>query len=94
MVISSKYQVYFFIFINDISMIIEQSNFSNFAENNTLYSCGEKFTEVKTNLIFDPKRILNWFRLNSLKANPEKFQFMTHEDKSQNHILKLNSIKS
>ena len=30
-----------------------------------------KLTEVKENLIFDTKGILYWFRLNSLKANPE-----------------------
>ena len=37
---------------------------------------------------------LNWFRLNSLKANPGKFQFMILGDKSHHkHKLKINSIK-
>ena len=37
---------------------------------------------------------LNWFRLNSLKANPGKFQFMILGDKSHHkHELKINSIK-
>ena len=45
-------------------MIIEQSDTSNFANDNTLYSCGERLTEIKENLIFDSKSILNWFRLN------------------------------
>ena len=66
-------------------MIIEQSSFCNFAKDNTLHSCGEKLME---------RIILNWFRLNSIKANPEKFQFMIHEDKSENHILKINSNKT
>ena len=66
----------FNIFINDIFMIIEQSEICNFADDNTLYSCGEKLTEIKGNLVSNTKRILNWFRLNSLKANPGKFQFM------------------
>ena len=30
----------------------------------------------KENLVSDTKSILNWFRLNSLKVNPGKFQFM------------------
>ena len=37
---------------------------------------------------------LNWFRLNSLKANPGKFQFMILGDKSHHkQILKINSTK-
>ena len=37
------------------------------------------------------KNILKWFRLNSLKANPGKFQFMIFGDKTcYKHILKIN----
>ena len=72
-------------------MIIDQSDICNFADNDTLYSCGEWLTEIKENLIFDTKSILNWFRLNSLKANPGKFRFMVFGDKS--HHKHINSIK-
>ena len=54
-------------------IIIEQSDICNFADDNTLYSCGERLTGIKKDLSFDTKSILNWFRLNSLKANPGKF---------------------
>ena len=61
---------------------------------NTLYLCGERLTEIKENMIFDIKSILNEVRLNSWKANPGIFQFMTLGDKShQKHMLKVNSIK-
>ena len=84
----------FNIFINDIFMIIEQSDICNFADDNTLYSCGKSLTDIKENLVSDTKSILNWFRLNSLKANPGKFQFMILGDKSHHkHELKINSIK-
>ena len=82
------------IFINDIFMIIEQSDIWNFADDNTSYSCGKRLTEIKENLVSDTKSILNWFRLNSLKANPGTFQFMIFGDKSHHkHKLKINSIK-
>ena len=72
-------------------MIIEQSDICNFADDNTLYSCGKSLTE---NLVSDTKSILNWFRLDSLKANPGKFQFIILRDKSHyKHELKINSIK-
>ena len=84
----------FDIFINDIFMLIEQSDICDFADDNTLYSCGERLTEFKENLIYDTKSILNWFRLNSLKANPREFQFMILGYKSHHKdILKINSIK-
>ena len=36
------------------------------------------------------KNILKWFRLNSLKVNPRKFQFMILSDKTcYKHILLL-----
>ena len=84
----------FNIFINDIFMIIEQSDICNFADDNTLYSCGKNLTDIKENLVSDTKSILNWFRLNSLKTNPGKFQFMILGDRSHHkHELKINSIK-
>ena len=37
------------------------------------------------------KNILKWFRLNSLKANPEKFQYTILGDKTcYKHMLKIN----
>ena len=84
----------FNIFVNDIFMTIEQLDICNFADDNTLYSCGERLKEIKENLVSGTKSILNWFRLNSLKTNPGKFQFMILGDKSHHkHILKINSIK-
>ena len=86
--------ILFNIFINDIFMIMQQSDIYNFADDKTLYSCGERLTGIKKNLVSDTKRTLNWFRLSSLKANPGKFQCMILGDKSHHkHILEINSIK-
>ena len=75
-------------------MIIEQSDICNFADDNTWCSCGKRSTEIKENLGFDTKSTLNWFRLNSFKANPGEFQFLIFGDKSHyKHELKINSIK-
>ena len=42
-------------------------------------------------MIFTMKNILKWFRLNSVKANPEKFQCMILGDKTcYKHILTIN----
>ena len=45
----------FYIFINDIFMIIQQSDICNLADDNTLYSCGERLTEINKNLVSHTK---------------------------------------
>ena len=76
-------------------MIIEQSDICNFADDSNLCSCGKRLTEIKENLVSDTNSILNWVRLNSLKARPELLQFMILGYKSHHkHELKINSIKA
>ena len=64
----------FNIFINDIFFFVERSEICNFADDNTIYSCGKDFPKIKENLICIMKNVSKWFRLNSLKANSGKFQ--------------------
>ena len=65
----------FNIFINDIFFEIQKSNIGNFSDDNTLYSCSQDLHTVIENLTYDVN-VLTWFQINSMKANPEKFQFM------------------
>ena len=67
------------VFINDIFMFIEKTEVCNFADDNTIYDCGEDLSNILENLKHDLKILLKWFRINSLQANPEKFQFMILE---------------
>ena len=41
--------ILFNIFVNDIFMVIEQSDICNFADDKILYSCGKRLTEIKEN---------------------------------------------
>ena len=66
----------FNVFINDIFMFIEKTEVCNFADDNTIYDCGEDLSNILENLKHDLKILLKWFRINSLQANPGKFQFM------------------
>ena len=53
-----------------------KSDICNFADDNTLYSCGANLVTVLENLKHDASKLLYWLKNNSMKANPEKFQFM------------------
>ena len=83
----------FNVFINDLFMLIENCVICNFADGNTLYGGGMELSSILGNLKHDTKIILKWFRINSLKANPGKFQFMILGKKQCNKVkLKINSI--
>ena len=55
---------------------MKRSHVCNFVGDNALYSCNGKLSQIMENLVYDVKNVLNWFRIKSLKANPEYFQFM------------------
>ena len=55
---------------------ITKSEVCNFADDITLYSSNKNLDHVFNNLYYDLNNVLDWFKFNSLKANPDKFQFM------------------
>ena len=59
---------------------IDKPDVSNCADNNPLYSFDKKLKYVFSHLKYYLKNVLNWFQVNSLKADPSKFQFMTLGD--------------
>ena len=68
-------------------MFIKKSEICNFA-------IGEGISSILENLKHDMKILLTWFRINSLQANPGKFQFMILGKKNWNSVnLIINSIE-
>ena len=66
----------FNIFMNDLFFSIKKSEVCNFADDNTVF-CGHKNLKLALlNLNSDLSNVMDWFKINSLKANPRKFQFM------------------
>ena len=83
----------FNIFINDIFLVLEKSDICNFTDDNTFYSLGSNHTLILNNLEHDMSNLLYWFKINSLKANPGKFQFIIFgKNKRLKYSLKIGSI--
>ena len=79
-------------FINEIFLVVEKSDICNFADDNTLYSHGSSLPLILSNLEHDMRNLLYWFKINSLKANPGKFQFMIPGKKNRlKYSLKIGS---
>ena len=68
--------ILFNIFINDLFFFITKSEVCNFSDDNTLYSCNKNLKHVFSNLKYDLRNVLNWFKINSMKTNPNKYQFL------------------
>ena len=65
-----------YIFLNDLLLINLRSIVCNFADDNTLYYCGETAENVINNIQSDLKIVLKWFRNNQMMPNPRKFQYI------------------
>ena len=82
------------LFIYDLSLFIERRNICNFADDNTIYSCNINLQTILKDLKYDMQNILKWFKVNSMKPNPKKFQFMVlGKSTRQSIILNINIIK-
>ena len=80
--------------INDLFLFLERTNICNFADDNTIYRCDSVLEIILEDLQHDMKILLNWFKINSMKPNPKKFQFMILGKGSRLPvILNINNIK-
>ena len=66
----------FNIFVNDLFLAATKSEFCNFADDNTLYSCHKNLKHVFSNLKYDLRNVLDWFKIISMNSYSSKFQFM------------------
>ena len=55
---------------------IYETEVCNFADDTTIYSCSLNYKEAVHKLSNDTHIVLNWFKVNSMVANPGKFQIM------------------
>ena len=84
----------FNLFINDLFLFLERTDVCNFADNNTIYRCDSVLEIILEDLQHDMKILLNWFKINSMKPNPKKFQFMIlSKGPRLPVILNINNIK-
>ena len=76
--------ILFNILINDLIFFIQEIEVCNFADDTTIYSCSLNYKEAAHKLSNDAYIVLNWFKVNSMAANPNKFQIMFLGSKTDN----------
>ncbi len=76
----------FNIFINDFFYVIAHSQVCNFADDNTVFACGETLEEVAISIENDMREAINWYKRNEMVANPETFQLIFFGLKEENEL--------
>ena len=66
----------FNIFINDFFLFLQEASVCNFAHDNSLSAHAKSLLQVISILERETISLLEWFRINSIAANPKKFQLM------------------
>ena len=79
--------VLFNVFINDIFLFVKDSTIYNYADDNTVSNCDNDIDVVTKTLENDSMELINWFSLNLMKANPDKFQPLEKNRKVKIYLL-------
>lgn len=66
----------FNVFINDIFLFVKNGSLYNYADDNTLSFCSPDFDLLISTLESESKILIEWFRVNKMQANPDKFQVL------------------
>ncbi len=74
----------FNIFINDIFYFIEHGTLYNYADDNTLSYADNNFDNLISVLVKESAILTEWFKINCMQANPEKFQAIAVGNRTHN----------
>ena len=66
--------ILFKFFVNDLFFFMHKCELYNYADDNTLSKSDKSLEKVIASLEEDSKALINWFSVNKMQANPEKFQ--------------------
>ena len=77
--------ILFNIFINGLFLFLEDVDLANFADDNTLYTANKNIEVLIKLLERESKSAIDWFKMNDMIVNPDKFQAMIlRPDKKEN----------
>ena len=77
--------ILFNIFMNDLLMSTKNSELHNFADDNTITSSSGTLSQLIKDLQSEANKATDWFKMNNMIVNPEKFQAIIIDKKGQNN---------
>ena len=73
--------ILFNIFLSDLFLVISDTDFSSYADDNTLYDSGNSIDEVISSLQESAEKLFQWFSHNQMKGNTDKCHLIVSTDK-------------
>ena len=72
--------ILFNIFLSDLFLMISDTDFSSYADDNTIYDSGNSIEEVISSLQESAEKLLQWFCHNQMKGNADKCHLIVSTD--------------
>ena len=82
--------ILFNIFINDLFLFLEDVDLANFADDNTIYTANKNIEVLIKLLERESKSAIDWFKMNDMIVNPDKFQAMILRPNKKENKFQLN----
>ena len=82
----------FNIYLGDFFMFCKESDITNYADDNSPFSCNEDIESVILKLENDSKILLTWISNNGLKANLDKFH-LTLNNPDERYFIKIQNFQ-
>ena len=67
-------------FLSDLFLVINDTDFSSYADDNTIYDSGNSIDEVISSLQVSAEKLFQWFSNNQMKGNTEKCHLIVSTD--------------
>ena len=72
--------VLFNIFLSDLFLVISDTDFSSYSDDNTIYVSGNSINEVISSLQEPAEKVFRWLSHNQMKGNTDKCHLIVSTD--------------
>ena len=69
-------------FIDDLFILVEQTETCNYADDTTIFVCGHELEHIVSSLKTDAQKLSKWFLDNSMKLNHDKYRILIFGEKN------------
>ena len=86
--------ILFNIFLSDLFLVISNTDFSSYADDNTIYDSGNSIDDVISSLQESAEKLFQWFSHNQMKGNTDKCHLIVSTDEPIEIRVGASLIKS
>ena len=72
--------IIFNIFLSDLFLVVKDTDFASYADDNTIYDIGDSINDVIASLQDSSEKLFQWFSDNQLKGNTDKCRLIVSSD--------------